>query len=127
MTSTRGDALGAGAAQPPDLDGPMLSRITNGIGHLHAEHYGKGPSKARSYLVADMLICVLHDACTPAERLLIANGEADEIQCMRVKWQRAMQPQLHEIVESAAGRRVLASMSQISPETGVHLDVFFLA
>ena len=37
----------------------MLAEVTNAIVRLHRQHYGKGPTRSKSYLLDDVLICVM--------------------------------------------------------------------
>jgi uncharacterized protein YbcI len=107
-------------------DGSRLARVTSGIGHLYAQHYGKGPTQARSYLVGDVLICVMYDGLIPAERTLVERGAGETVQAMRHAWQEAMRDSFREIVESAIGRRVRAVLSQVNPDADIHIEVFIL-
>jgi uncharacterized protein YbcI len=107
-------------------DGSRLSRVTSGIVHLHAQNYGKGPTQARSYLVGDVLICVMHDGLIPAERTLIARGAGETVAAMRRAWQESMRDSFREIVEAATERRVRAVLSQVNLDADIHIEVFIL-
>jgi len=103
-----------------------LSRVTSGIVHLYAQNYGKGPTQARSYLVGDMLICVMYDGLIPAERTLVAHGAGETVHAMRRAWQKSMQESFREVVESATDRRVRAFLSQVNLDADIHIEVFIL-
>lgn len=107
-------------------DGSRVARVTSGIVHLHAQHYGKGPTHARSYLVGDVLICVMYDGLIPAERMLVERGAGETVHAMRRAWQEAMRENFREIVESATNRRVRAFLSQVNLEADIHIEVFIL-
>ena len=100
--------------------------MTSGIVHLHAQNYGKGPTQARSYLVGDVLICVMHDGLIPAERTLIARGAGETVAAMRSAWQESMRDSFREIVEAATERRVRAVLSQVNLDADIHIEVFIL-
>ena len=110
--------------ESPQLGGPTLGRVTNGIVRLHARHSGKGSVRARLHLIGDLLVCVLDDAFIPAERTLIACGEGEAVQAMRGAWQDAMRDDFAEIAESATGRPVRALLSQVRLEPDVHIEMF---
>ena len=107
-------------------DGSRLSRVTSGIVHLYAQHYGKGPTQARSHLVGDVLICVMYDGLIPAERTLVERGAGETVYAMRHAWQESMRESFREIVESATGRTVRAFLSQVNLEADIHIEVFIL-
>ena len=107
-------------------DGSRLSRVTSGIVHLYAQHYGKGPTQARSHLVGDVLICVMYDGLIPAERTLVERGAGEMVHAMRRAWQESMHESFREIVESATNRRVRAFLSQVNLDADIHIEVFIL-
>jgi Zn-dependent M28 family amino/carboxypeptidase len=51
---------------PDPIYGEGLARITSALVSLHKEFYGKGPVKAKSFLVNDTAICVLEAVWTDA-------------------------------------------------------------
>ena len=62
------------------VDGGLQSRIPNEMVRLHSEYYGRGPTKAKVYADGDLIVVVLEETFTPAERTLIARGEPEGIQ-----------------------------------------------
>jgi uncharacterized protein YbcI len=101
-------------------------RISNEIVHLHSEFYGRGPSKAKTYIQDDLVVVVLEETFTPAERTLIDRGEGDSIHDVRRRFQRVMSEQFKAIVEQATGRPVRAFMSETSLDEDVAIEVFLL-
>jgi uncharacterized protein YbcI len=115
-----------GSATNFKVNGLALARVTTGIVQLYAQQYGKGPEHARSHLVGDGLLCVLHDALTVAELTLVGRGRGEVVHTMRRAWQDAMRDDFEEVVESATGRRVSAFLSQVSLEPDLHIEFFML-
>jgi uncharacterized protein YbcI len=101
-------------------------RISNEIVHLHSEYYGRGPSKAKTYIQDDLVVVVLEETFTPAERTLIERGEGDSIHDVRRRFQRVMSEQFTAVVEEATGRPVRAFMSETSLDEDVAIEVFLL-
>lgn len=101
-------------------------RISNEIVHLHSEYYGRGPSKAKTYIQDDLVVVVLEETFTPAERTLIERGEGDGIHDIRRRFQQVMQDQFKAIVEEATGRPVRAFMSETSLDEDIAVEVFLL-
>ena len=108
-----------------DNANPRL-RISNEIVHLHSEYYGRGPSKAKTYIQDDLVVVVLEETFTPAERTLIERGEGDGIHDIRRRFQQVMQDQFKAIVEEAMGRPVRAFMSETSLDEDIAVEVFLL-
>jgi uncharacterized protein YbcI len=116
-----GDTRKAGEAQ-------FLASIGRGLAELHelhTEYYGKGPTKARTHMLNDTVICILEGGFTTVERTLIADGNSDAVHRIRRSFQSTMEKPFKDVVEQASGRKVLAYMSQIhtSPDLAVELFV----
>jgi uncharacterized protein YbcI len=114
--------------QPGDSPplGPMLAEVTNAVVGLHRTHYGKGPTRSKSYLMDDVLICVMRDVLTTVERTLIEAGEAEGVRSTRLAFQDAMQDAFKAAVEQVLGRPVLGYTSQVLVDEGVAIELFVL-
>ena len=65
--------------------GQLAAAISNAIVGIHSQYYGKGPTKAKTYLIDDTVICVMQDVFTTVERTLIdGNPVAPERCCQQV-------------------------------------------
>ena len=53
------------------MGGRLLSEITNRIVALMREHYGRGPIKAKTYVLDNLIVCVLSDGFTAIERTMM--------------------------------------------------------
>jgi len=93
--------------------GAISSAISRDIVRIHAELYGRGPTKAKTYLDEDFALCILQEIFTPGERTLVERDHADQVMAMRHAFQLAVEKQFVEAVESATGRTVKAFFSQI--------------
>ena len=51
-------------AVPPLAGGRLLAEITNRIVAFVREHYGRGPIKAKTYMLDNLIVCVLTDGFT---------------------------------------------------------------
>jgi uncharacterized protein YbcI len=103
--------------------GSARSAIANAIVRLHAEHYGRGPTRARAHIHDDHVLVVLEDVLTIAERTLVAAGHGDQVRAARDAFNEVLRPQFVEAVERVTGRRVRAFFCQthFDPETAVEL------
>src|ERR1051325_12230426 len=95
--------------------GDARSEIATRIVRLHSEYYGKGPTKAKTYITDDVVAVVLEETFTKAERTLIERGETETIQQIRRRFQQAMADEFKSIVEQATGRVVRAFLRENQP------------
>jgi uncharacterized protein YbcI len=91
---------------------------------LHARLYGRGPTKARSYLHSDYALCVLEEVFTTAERTLIGVGSGEHVRDTRKKFQDAVKDEFIEVVERITGRTVRVVLSQVDVEANLALEFF---
>jgi uncharacterized protein YbcI len=106
--------------------GPMLAEVTNAVVRLHRSHYGKGPTRSKSYLMDDVLVCVMRDVFTTVERTLVEAGEHAKVRETRLVFQDATRDRFGEAIERVVGRRVLGYTSQVLVDRDVAIDVFLL-
>ena len=110
----------------PAMDGALRSAVSQAIVRIHAEHYGKGATQAKTYAWDNLLVTVLRDVLTVAERTLVDVGRADTVRDVRTTFQSTMQDTFCAAVERLTGRRVHSFMSQVDPQTGLGVEVFVL-
>ena len=107
--------------------GDQLAAVTNGIVQLFREYYGRGPTKAKSYLLDErIVVCVLEDTMTTVEQTLVKNGDNDLIRQVRLRFQEAMAVEFKTVVENAMGRRVAAYHSQLTMQPDMGFEFFVL-
>src|SRR3954471_20912399 len=103
----RGAVLEASASLPARPDrGTLVAQLSREIVQLHARMYGRGPTKARSYLQRDYALCILQEIFTPAERMLIQTGSGEHGRDTRLKFQDAVRDEFITIAERVTGRTV---------------------
>lgn len=104
-----------------------LQAISNGLVHLMSESYGRGPTKAKTYILDDTYVCcVMHEIFTTAEQTLIEAGEKDLVRRTRIAFQTALADEFKGVVEQALGRRVLTYQSQIVFDPDASFEFFIL-
>jgi uncharacterized protein YbcI len=92
---------------------------------LYKEHFGRGPTRARSSWVSeDGVACVLEDTLTAAEKTLQELGELERLRELRTVFQYALEDQFKAIAEQIFGRRVRAFVSGMDSASGVATEVF---
>jgi uncharacterized protein YbcI len=102
------------------------SVISREIVRVHARLYGRGPTRAKTYLHQEFVLCSLEDIFTPAETTLIAAGQEDLVRATRTAFQDATRDEFIAIVERATGRRVRSFSCQVDPRSNTAFEVFLL-
>jgi uncharacterized protein YbcI len=110
-----------------EQDGRPLAMISKEIVRIYKDQFGRGPTKVRSHFAGpDILICVLENTFTPAERSLQAMGEHQRLRDMRIFFQYASTAEFTDAVERVTGRRVRSFISGIDTNTDVACEMFVL-
>jgi uncharacterized protein YbcI len=111
---------------PAPIDGALRSAISQAIVQIHAEHYGKGATQAKTYAWDNLVVTVLRDVLTVAERTLVDVDRAETVREMRMTFQFSLENKFRAAVERLTGRRVHSFMSQVDPAGGLGVEVFVL-
>jgi uncharacterized protein YbcI len=116
--------------QAPDSEashGEELAQITNGIVRLFSDYYGRGPTRAKSYLLDDVyVVTVLRDTLTTVERTLAETGHGDQVRSVRLTFQGALADTFKAVVEEALGRKVVSYHSQLLIDADMGFELFVL-
>lgn len=116
-----------GASQAPQRsEGEIAAEVSNAIVRLFTDFYGRGPIKAKTYLVDDFVFTVLEESLTVAERTLVRAGREELVRTFRLAFQTEMYETFVGAVERAVGRRVLTHQSQIAFSPEVCIEFFRL-
>src|SRR3954451_11878111 len=106
--------------------GEVLSTISNRMVQLHKRYYGKGPTKARSYVMGDLVVCLMRGGFTKAEETLIESGRASIVHEQRGEFQQALKQEFTSAIEEVTGRKVRAFMSNTHDEPALIVEIFLL-
>src|SRR3954451_2992275 len=103
-------------------------QLSNEMVRLYKEQFGRGPTKARTHWAGpDVLVTILEDTLTPAERNLVKMGEHQRLRDLRLFFQYAAVPEFCEPVERLTGRTVRAFHSSIDTVAdGMAVEIFAL-
>jgi uncharacterized protein YbcI len=110
----------------PSPTGELLEAISNLVVRIYADHVGRGPTKARAYADRDIIVCVMEDTMTRAERTLVASGKGAAVMQVRDALQETMREELASGIEALTGRRVIAQNGSATLEPDVKSDLFIL-
>jgi len=104
----------------------MLAEISTRLVQLHSQFYGKGPTKAKTHMVNDTVVCILRGGFTTVERTLLDTGEHESVYQMRRSFQQVMEQDFRQVVEHATGRKVIAYMSSVHTNPDLAVELFVL-
>jgi uncharacterized protein YbcI len=108
------------------VGGRLLAEITNRIVAFMREHYGRGPIKAKTYVLDNLIVCVLSDGFTAIERTMMEGGEPHRVLEIRRDFQRMMRVRYSEMIQELTGRKVLAFLSQSHVEPDLTVEMFLM-
>lgn len=113
--------------QIPLGGGQLLAAISTRIVAILREHYGRGPMKAKTYALDDIIVVVMRGSgFTPLEKTIMEDDGADRVVAMRHDFQRVMAGRYRETIEELTGRNVVAFLSQAHVEPDITIEIFFV-
>jgi uncharacterized protein YbcI len=104
----------------------LVDEISRSVVRLHKEHTGHGPTKARTYICDDLVVCVLQESFSTAERTLLRHGETAAVLSHRQALEAALRQPLIDTVEQLVGRKVMGLTSGVQPDAEISTEVFLL-
>jgi uncharacterized protein YbcI len=110
----------------PSERGRLAASISTGVVHAFTEHTGRGPTRARTTIDGDLVVVILQDGQTKAERALVRAGKGDTVLRLRRAFQETMRDDLIGIVEGLTQRTVHAFMSANHNEPDAAAEIFIL-
>lgn len=112
-----------------DLDSAahsVLANISRRIVQLHKEFYGKGPTKAKTYYMDDVVVVLLRGGFTRVEETLLQSGRGESVKQQRADFQQAMLGPFMQVIEEETRRKVVAFMSSSHQHPDLLGEIFVL-
>jgi len=106
-------------------EGSIVAEISRAVVKIHAQYYGRGPTRARAIWRHGIVAVILEEIFTKSEELLVEAGKFDFVRSHRQAFQDEVEPIFRAAIEGATGRRVRAFLSQVTEE-GIAAEVFVL-
>ena len=106
--------------------GELNAAITSALVGIQTRHLGRGPKTASTFHYGNVVVTLMHEVMTPAEKTLARSDKADAVIQMRQLFQMTMESDFREAVERLTGHKVVAFISgnHISPD--VAAETFLL-
>jgi uncharacterized protein YbcI len=107
--------------------GRLLAAISTSIVAILREHYGRGPMRAKTYALDDLIVVVMRGSgFTPLEQTIMDSGQPDRVVAMREDFQQVMQDRYKQTIKDLTGRNVVAFLSQAHVEPDITVEMFFV-
>ena len=107
--------------------GQLLAAISTSVVAILREHYGRGPMKAKTYALDDIIVVVMRGSgFTPLEQTIMDSGHPDRVVDMRHEFQHMVTDRFTETIERLTDRKVLAFLSQAHVDPDITIEIFFV-
>lgn len=110
----------------PLRGGELNAAITSALVGIHTQYLGRGPRAASTFHHGHVLVTLMHDVLTPAEKSLTRNNQSEAVGHLRHLFQETMEADFREAVERLTGREVLAFISGNHIEPDIAAELFIL-
>ena len=111
----------------PLTGGNLLAAISTSIVGILRDHYGRGPMKAKTYALDDIIVVVMRGSgFTPLEQTIMNSGDPNRVVAMREDFQRVMKDRYSQTIRELTGRNVVAFLSQAHVEPDITIEIFFV-
>jgi uncharacterized protein YbcI len=110
----------------PLAGGELNAALTSAMVGIHTEHLGRGPQSASTFHKDNVIVTLMHDVMTPAERTLARGSRSDAVTQMRHLFQETMEADFRAAVERISGRKVIAFISGNHIDPDMAAEVFVL-
>ena len=111
---------------PGGVEHSLRAQISRAVVHLLKELYGRGPVKARTYYMEDVVVIVLTGGFSKVEETLEAAGQGRAVSDQRAIFQTAMGDRFIAVIEELTGRKVISLMSANDQAANLTSQLFVL-
>lgn len=110
----------------PLTGGELNAAITSAIVGIHNQYLGRGPRTASTFHYNNVVVTLMHDVLTQAEKSLHEDNRGDAVNHMRNLFQQTMEADFTAAIERLTGRKVVAFISGNHLEPDVAAELFVL-
>jgi uncharacterized protein YbcI len=106
--------------------GQLGADLSSAVVHLFSQQTGRGPTKARTTVDANLIVVMLRDTMTTGERTLVRAGKDAEVHQLRRAFQETMREDLVAAVEGLTTGKVSAFMSVNHTDPDLAAEIFVM-
>ncbi|MGP0033149.1 MAG: Na-translocating system protein MpsC family protein [Solirubrobacteraceae bacterium] len=113
------------AENGPLKGGELNAAVTSALVGIHTELLGRGPRSASTFHHGNVLVTLMHDVLSNAEKLLARTNRGEAVNHIRHLFQQTMEAEFRAAVERLTDRKVIAFISgnQIDPDIAAELFI----
>ena len=106
--------------------GELNAAVTTALVKIQAAHLGRGPANASTFYHDNVLVTLMHDVLSHAEKILRQNGHHTSVHDWRETLHTTLEPDFRAAVEQLTGRTVIALISANHLDPDVTAEMFIL-
>jgi uncharacterized protein YbcI len=106
--------------------GMLGAEISNALVAMLHRYTGRGPTRARTTIANNIVVCVMGQTLTKGEQMLANDGKDEIVLSGRRAYQDTMKAAAVASVEELSGRKVIAFMSTNHIEPDLAVEIFIL-
>ena len=106
--------------------GEIRAALSNALVALMKEHWGKGPTAAKSFLNDEYVLTIFEGGLIRNEETMLGADYQDLVRMYRLAFQQAIRDEMCSTVERITGRKVLDYHSQIVFDPVRSFEIFVL-
>jgi uncharacterized protein YbcI len=104
--------------------GQLNAALSRAVVQLHNQYLGRGPTKGHAFHRGNVVVVILEDTLTRAERSLVDGGKDEVVREMRRQLLATMRRDLIGAVEELTERRVVSLLADNDIAPDIAAEVF---
>jgi uncharacterized protein YbcI len=109
----------------PTGDG-LHEKITDALVGVHTRYLGHTPASAATFQHDNVVVTLMHDVLSKAEKILAQNGSRQQVRATRELYRQEMEGDFRAVVERLTGRSVVAFLGASQLDQDVGAEIFIL-
>ena len=106
--------------------GELNAAVTSALVGIQTRYLGRGPTTASTFHYGNVLVTLMHEVLTQAEKSLTQTNQAEAVNHIRHLFQETMEADFRVAVERLTGRTVLAFISGNHIDPDIAAELFIL-
>ncbi|MGA2164597.1 MAG: Na-translocating system protein MpsC family protein [Solirubrobacteraceae bacterium] len=104
----------------------LHEQITNALVGIQTRYLGHGPASAATFQHDNVVVTLMQDVLSKAEKILAENGSRADVRKARELYRQEMEGDFRAAVERLTGRNVTAFLGASQLDQDVSAEIFIL-
>jgi uncharacterized protein YbcI len=118
--------MGDDAITRPESEASRNGRLATAVVGWYRNRFGRGPTRAKGWILDDNAVVVLGNVQTEVERSLVDAGEVESVELLRRRVRQVHADELRATVERIVDRKVLATLGDHNAVANTTVMLFVL-